>query len=179
MDDFKRVDVTTKTPATGASSTDKKTKPSKKKRRIIPKMSTIIIVVLLFALAGGGYYFYNKYSETKQEVEKLSTVQGQQELSKTQTQELLSELRSIAITPTDSGDPTVATVVDASKLKSSASDDLKEFYKNTQDNDQVVVFQKDQQLTIYIFRPSDKKIVNIGTFKIDPQTQQQPGQTAN
>ncbi len=164
MDDFKRVDVTTNPTPKGGASTDKKTKTTKKKRRFIPKISTIIIVLLLLALAGGGYYFYNKYSETKQEVEKLSTVQGQQELNKTQINQLLGEMRSIIVLPSGE-DPVVATITDVTKLNKN------EFYKDAKNGDRVVVFANAEKA--YIYRPDTKTIVNVGAFKIDKTKQQQ------
>ncbi len=165
MDDFKRVDVTTK-PKVPSPTTEKKVKKPGKKRRL-PKASTIIITVLLFALAGGGYYFYSKYSETKQEVEKLSTVQGQQELNKSQTEQLLSEMRSIIVLPAGE-DPVVATITDINQLKKN------EFYKDAQDGDRVIVFATAKKA--YIYRPSTRTIVNVGAFQLDQQSQKQPSQ---
>lgn len=170
MDDFKRVDVTSNTTKTPSTVSGNKPKTDKKKRKLIPKASTIVIVILLLALAGGGYYFYNKYSETKQEVEKLSTVQGQQELNKSQTEQLLSEMRSIIVLPTGE-DPVVATITDVKQL------DKNEFYKDAQNDDRVIVFAKAQKA--YIYRPSTKTIVNVGAFQLDQQSQKQSTQNSN
>lgn len=164
MDDFKRnVDVTKNPPA---PKPDKQEKPTKKRRKLIPRLSTVIICVLLAVVAGGGYYFYDKYNETKQEVEKLSTIQGQQELSKSQTQKLLEEMRSRIVLP-DGEDPVIATITDINQLKNN------EFYKNAKNDDRVVVFANAKKA--YIYRPSTKTIVNVGAFSVE-STQNQKNQ---
>lgn len=139
----------------------------KKKRQRKPRLLSVLMFLVLVGLAVGSTYLYKKYRDTQAQVQQLSTVQGQQELSKTQTSQLLGEIRSIAIVPTDSGDPTVATIVDAKKLQDSADASVKEFYKNVENNDQIVAFQKDKKITIYIYRASTKQIVNIGAFQVD------------
>lgn len=161
MDDFKRnVDVT-KTPA--SPKPENPVKPVVKKRRLIPKLSTVIICVLLVIVAGGGFYFYTKYDQTKQEVEKLSTVQGQQELSKTQTQQLLEEMRSRIVLP-DGEDPVIATITDINQLKNN------EFYKDAKNDDRVIVYANAKKA--YIYRPSTKTIVNVGAFQLESNKKQ-------
>ena len=156
MDDFKRNIDVTKTPT--SPKPENPEKPTKNKRRLLPKISTIIIIILLAVVAGGGYYFYTKYNETKQEVEKLSTAQGQQELTKTQTQQLLGEMRSRIVLP-EGEDPVVATITDINLLKEN------EFYKDAKNDDRVVVYATAKKA--YIYRPSTKTIVNVGAFQIE------------
>jgi cytoskeletal protein RodZ len=163
MEEFQR-NIHVTTPSGG----EKAQKPVKKKRRKFFRLSTLIIVILLVGLAGGAYYSYTKYNETKKEVEKLSTVQGQQELSKTQTQQLLGEMRNIIVLP-DGEDPVVATITDVELLKG------KEFYKDAQNDDRVVVFANAKKA--YIYRPSTKTIVNVGAFQLDKQSQEKASQT--
>lgn len=156
MDDFKRnIDVTKGPVSPKPESPEKK---DIKRRKLIPRLSTVIICILLVAIAGGAYYFYTKYNETKQEVEKLSTVQGQQELSKTQTQQLLGEMRSRIVLP-EGEDPVIATITDINLLKDN------EFYKDAKNDDRVIVYANAKKA--YIYRPSTKTIVNVGAFQID------------
>lgn len=118
----------------------------------------------MLALAGGVAFLYTKYTETRKEVEKLSTVQGQQELSKTQTHELLGEMRQIIIMPTNE-DPVVATITDINQLKD------KDFYKDANNGDRVVVFANAKKA--YIYSPERKLIVNVGAFQIEEKPQNQ------
>lgn len=156
---------------TEAESSSANTNPNKKsKKHTKNKFLWFLVVVILVALAGGLVFLYTKYSETKKEVEKLSTVQGQQELSKTQTQELLGEMRKIIIMPTNE-DPVVATITDINQLKD------KEFYKDAQNGDRVVVFANAKKA--YIYSPERKLIVNVGAFQLDQKTQNQQPATTN
>ncbi len=137
----------------------------KSKKSVKSKLLWLLILLILLALAGGVAFLYTKYAETRKEVEKLSTVQGQQELSKTQTQELLGEMRQIIIMPTNE-DPVVATITDINQLKD------KDFYKDAKNGDRVVVFANAKKA--YIYSPERKLIVNVGAFQIEekPQNQQ-------
>lgn len=127
----------------------------------------LIVVLLLVALAGIGFLL-KKYNDTRQEVEKLSTVQGQQELNKTQTNQLLGEMRAIIVLPSGE-DPVVATITDISQLKD------KDFYKDAENGDRVVVFTNAKKA--YIYRPSSKTIINVGAFQVDNTAQSNTGQT--
>lgn len=150
------------------SNSDSSNKRSKKS--VKNKLLGFVVFVILLGLAGGTVFLYTKYSETKKEVEKLSTVQGQQELSKTQTQALLGEMRQIIIMP-DNEDPVVATITDINQLKD------KEFYKDAQNGDRVVVFANAKKA--YIYSPERKLIVNVGAFQLDEKAQAQQPATTN
>lgn len=151
------------------ANTDNK-KKDKKKRMRKPKLLTLFLVLVLLALAAGSFFLYKKYNETKKEVEKLSTVQGQQELNKTQVNQLLGEMRAIIVLPKGE-DPVVATITDVSKLNKNA------FYKEAQNGDRVVVFAEAKKA--FIYRPSTKTIINVGSFQLDQQSQKQSTQNKN
>jgi len=143
-------------------------KSKKPKRPVKTKLLFGLIIVLLIAVLAGVGFLLKKYNETQQEVEKLSTVQGQQELNQTQTNQLLGEMRSIIKLP-DGEDPVVATITDISQLKD------KDFYKDAEDGDRVVVFPNAKKA--YIYRPETKTIINVGAFQADNTDQANTGQT--
>lgn len=149
---------------TPASSGKKSGKGSNKQRILI-----ILFVILTIALAAGLGYLYKKYRDTQAMVYKLSTVQGQQELNKTQIEAILSEMRKLIVIPTGE-DPAIATIVDIEQLKSSP------FYKDAQNGDRVVLFNNAKKA--YIYRPESKIIVNYAAFQPEePAQQQQPAST--
>jgi len=131
-----------------------------KKTSLAFKVVMFIVLVLLGASVAGSIFLYNKYTETQQKVEKLSTVQGQQELNKTQVQQLLSKMRTHILLPKDE-DPVVATISDIKLLNSNP------FYADAKNGDNVVVYAKAKKAFIY---SSDKDmIINVGAFEIDNQ----------
>ncbi len=136
------------------------TKRRKSGKSVFVKLLLVLIVLVLVAGLG---FLYKKYRDTQAEVQKLSTVQGQQELSKTQTQQLLGEMKKIILLP-QGEDPVVATITDINQLKD------KEFYKDAQNGDRVVVFASSKKA--YIYRPSSKIVVNVGAFQIEPTENQ-------
>lgn len=147
------MDITSPKPVSKKPESPKKSKRSKK-----GKFAVVIIVVLLIASLAGMFVLYQKYQDTQSEVQKLSTVQGQQELNKTQINQLLGEMRSIIVLP-EGEDPVVATITDISKLENN------DFYKDAKNGDKVVVFAEAKKA--YIYRPDTKTIVNVGAFQID------------
>lgn len=162
MDDIKKPEVATvrtssksmeplKTPGKKIST------KSKRSRSRISKVLFMLLALVLVALAAGSFVLYGKYQATQQQVEKLSTVQGQQELNQTQVNQLLGEMRAIILLPKDE-DPVVATISDMNLLKD------KDFYKDAQNGDRVVVFANAKKA--YIYRPSNKMIINVGAFEV-------------
>lgn len=55
--------------------------------------------------------------------------------------------------------PTVATVTDASKVKD------QQFFKNAQNGDKVLIYQKAQKAILY--RPSENRIIEVGAVNIN------------
>lgn len=149
-------------PAHSPAPAAKKAKKSKLRK---PKLTTVVVLLVLLGLAAGSAYLYMKYDETQQKVEQLSTVQGQEELNKTQTEQLLGEMRQMILLPTDE-DPAVATIIDINQLNSN------EFYKDAQNGDRVIVYSNAKKA--YIYRPESKIIVNVGSFSVEASQQQQP-----
>lgn len=169
MDDFKRPTNTTPHTVQTPAIDEKPAKKSKGPKRSgkMKLLLALIVVLLVLALAGIGFLL-KKYNDTRQEVQKLSTVQGQQELNQTQTNQLLGEMRAIIVLPSGE-DPVVATITDINQLKD------KDFYKDAENGDRVVVFPNAKKA--YIYRPSTKTIINVGAFQVDTNAQADTGQT--
>lgn len=166
MDDFTR--PTTSAPHNAHPVDSPSGKKSKKaKRSTKQKLMMIVGVVVVLLVLGSLGFLLKKYNDTRQEVQKLSTIQGQQELNKTQTNQLLGEMRAIIVLPSGE-DPVVATITDINQLKD------KEFYKDAQNGDRVVVFPNAKKA--YIYRPSTKTIINVGAFQADAAAQTNSGQ---
>lgn len=175
MDDFVKTSTEVrhepakyKVPTKSSGLEDNKSgkKPAKQRRLRKPKLTTVLVLIVLLGLAAGSAYLYTQYEATQEKVEQLSTVQGQEELNKTQTEQLLGEMRQMILLPTDE-DPAVATIIDINQLNSN------EFYKDAQNGDRVIVYSNAKKA--YIYRPDTKMVINVGSFQVD-ETQQKPVQ---
>ena len=102
------------------------------------------LVILLFIVAG---YFYKQYQDVKSDPNTAQT-----EKNKVETQRVLDKLKT-AILVTETEAPTVARVEDPAKLK----DSNKEFYKDIQRSDYLIIFPK----RAIIYRESNDQIINI------------------
>lgn len=152
--------------STSVNTKNKKSKLSslgtlKSKRWIIA-----LIAIALLVLAG---FFYYKYSQARKEVSRLS---NPQEAAKSEAIRLRDEVGQIYQVPDEV--PTVATVVDASKLKNQT------FFANAENGDRVLMFTQAKKAILY--RPSTKKIIEVAPINLGNQTSQnstsnQQGQT--
>lgn len=83
---------------------------------------------------------------------------------------LLAEVGSIFALPTDE-EPTIATVTDPEKLKE------QEFFKSAQNGDVVLIYNSSRKAILY--RPSEKKIIEVGAVNINQVDQQAPTGTSS
>ncbi|KKQ55653.1 MAG: hypothetical protein US75_C0016G0011, partial [Candidatus Woesebacteria bacterium GW2011_GWC1_38_13] len=74
---------------------------------------------------------------------------------------LLSEVGKLIRLPQDEN-PTVATVTDADTLKSQP------FFAEAQNGDKVLIYANSKK--IYLYRPSEKKIIEASIINISPKT---------
>jgi len=121
-------------------------------------LKTLIVLIVVIALVAGGAYFVNNYRKLQRENAKLS---NPTEVAKVANAELLQKVGEVTELPPGET-PTIATVTDASKLKSQS------FFAQTENGDKVLIFT--QAKRAYLYRPSTNKIiqiapVNIGTDK--------------
>ena len=126
-------------------------KPSKSKKNA--KIGVILLVIL--AIIGiGGYMTYNYIQDQNAKIERLS---DPQQAAKEEAAKVKDLVAALADVPADET-PTIATVNDATKLKSQA------FFKNAQNGDKVLIFTKEKKA--YLYRPSTNKIIEVAPINI-------------
>lgn len=122
------------------------------------KVILLVVGVVVLGALGGGAYGYTNYQNLKKENARLS---NPQEAAKAEADRLKAEVASIIEVPANES-PTIATVVDASKLQSQA------FFKNAQNGDRVLMFPQAKKAILY--RPSTKKIIEVAPINIGDGT---------
>ncbi len=125
------------------------------------KRFLIVLVVFLALIAGVGY-FGHKYNQSQKEVKRLS---NPQEAARQEASQLLATVAKL-VDINSKETPTVATVSDASKLKSQP------FFAKAQNGDKVLIFTQDRRAILY--RPSTNKIIEIAPVNIGNNTSQPP-----
>ena len=140
-------------------------------KTILGVLSLLIVTSVFIVLVLTYIKIEDKNLELAQKLSKFSTAKpvsaiatpavgagAQQSLipvDKAQVQEFLDKLQSIALVPLDEA-PTLATIVDISKLREEA------FFKKAEIDDKLFVYQQAQLAILY--RPSVEKIVNMATL---------------
>jgi uncharacterized protein HemX len=139
--------------------------PAEPQKRGVPKLIALITsIVVLIALAVGLVLILKDRNHLKNEVSKLS--QSQQATADEAT-ELNNEVGKLIQLPADEV-PTVATVIDAAKVKSQA------FFASAQNGDKLLLYSKSGKAILY--RPSTKKIIEVAPINLG-NSQPQPGTT--
>lgn len=142
-----------------SESNTKNTKKSKTRSKII----VVLNILLILSLMTGIVFLYIKYAESHAMVSKLSTAEGQQEFNKKELYAILADMRRLVELPSGE-EPSIATMVNVDKVKNI------EFYNNAQNGDRVVEYS-DSKIR-YIYRPSNKTIINVESFVPEPSPQQ-------
>lgn len=137
-----------------------KTKSKKGKGAFVGKLVLLLVFVAL--TAGGTVY------AIQQKPELLGLSKGQ-EIVQAEVDMLLEELGKLINLPSDES-PTVATVSDASKLTEQS------FFKNAQNGDKVVIYTTARKAILY--RPSEKRIVEVGAVNIQQRAAATPNGSA-
>jgi len=114
------------------------------------KKYLIILCVLLLVAISGALAYYFIYYQNKQL--NLAKIEEQQKVLAEESKKYMDELKSVMLIEGDES-PVIAKVSDAEKLKLTNP----EFYKNLQVGDIVYIYS----YRIIVFRPSEKKIINI------------------
>jgi hypothetical protein len=111
-------------------------------------------VVGVAVLGYGGYRIY----VLQNEVQKMkSSPQSAQANAREEAKKLVAEVSKLISVPSDE-DPTVATVEDSEKLKSTP------FFANAQNGDRVLIYSTAKKAIIY--RPGENKIIEVGPISI-------------
>ena len=116
--------------------------------------SRLIFLVLIGSVAALGYFYY----QTRQEVRRLSSIAGFDELAKREVEQVVEALGKLAVLPDE--EPIVATVTDKEALLKQS-----DFYKNAENGDRIIVYPNAK--VAYIYSPAKNKIVNVGPFIVD------------
>lgn len=135
------------------------TTDSSLKKHLLKTFLVTLGAVLLVTLGAGGIY-----AIIKQKPEWLGLNQQKSpEQIQSEVEKLVSEVDKILELPTDET-PTVATVTDIEKVKDQA------FFRLAQQGDKVLVYTRSKKAILY--RPSQKKIMEVGTINMEQQNNQ-------
>lgn len=121
----------------------------------------LIIAVVVLGLSGFTGVMYLKYNQLKKENARLS---NPQDAAKAEGDKLKAEVGNLIELPSNET-PTIATVVDASKLKDQS------FFRNAQNDDRVLMFPESKKAILY--RPSTKKIIEVAPINLGANQQGQ------
>lgn len=136
----------------------------RKTRFVRIKKSYLAIFALVLVIGIGGAFGYRAYDNQRKEIARLS---NPQESAKAETDRIKSEVSRLIELPADE-DPTIATVVDSTKLNTQA------FFAKAQNGDRVVMYAKAKKAVLY--RPSSQKIIEVAPINIgDSATPEQSG----
>jgi hypothetical protein len=80
-----------------------------------------------------------------------------------ETQSVIEDLSRIIVLPTDE-EPTIATVTNLDTIQDQP------FFRNAQIGDKVIIYSRSQKAILY--RPSEKKLIEVAPFTSDPITGQ-------
>ena len=114
-----------------------------------------LIGIVVVSLVGFGVV---RFLALQKEVQKLkASPQAAQEAAKEDVKQLIEKIGKLIVVPKDET-PTVATVTDAEKLKSSP------FFTNAQKGDRVLIYTTAKKAILY--RPVENKIIEVGPISI-------------
>ncbi len=119
----------------------------------------VLALVLVGAGAGGAAYLI----KAKPEILGLSKGQA---AAQAEVDSLVAEVSKLIALPSDEK-PTVATITDIEKLKDQA------FFKSAANNDRVLIYTNAKKAILY--RPSEKRIIDVGAVNINQQSGQAAG----
>ncbi len=142
------------------SSADVTAKKLRVKSRRINRLYKVVILLVLLLLAAGAVG-YKLFDNSRKESARLRAENAQlanpEESAKLETERVKASVAQLIDVPEDE-DPTIASVVDASKLSNQA------FFKNAQNGDKVLMYSKAKKAILY--RPSSNKIIEVAPINI-------------
>lgn len=121
--------------------------------RQLTRMQAFLMLLVVALAAAGGYFAY-KYNEANKDVTRLA---NPQEAAKEEVTRLTNAVGQLIDIPKGET-PTLATVSDASKLKSQA------FFTKAENGDKVLIFTKAKRAILY--RPSTDKIIEVAPVNL-------------
>jgi len=127
-----------------------------KKRFSVPSKKVIALFAFIVVAIISTIFFIKKNPQ-------VLGLSDNKDTSQVELDNLLKEVGKLMTLPTDEK-PTIATVSDAEKVKSQS------FFKLAQNGDKVLIFANSKKAILY--RPSEKKIVEVGTVNLNQQSSQ-------
>lgn len=124
-----------------------------------PKHLLLVATILVVVAVGIAGYFYYQYQQSQ------SLLQNPSLAAQIQTQQLVTMVGKLIQLPVNET-PTIATVSDASKLKSQA------FFQNAKNGDKVLIYTGAKEAILY--RPSANKIIAVAPVNLGSQTTPAP-----
>lgn len=116
------------------------------------KKSIFVILSILFILfitaTAGAAYFFEKYSALRE---------NPQQIAEEEAQKVVAKIGELIILP-EGETPTVATVIDAERLKDQP------FFARAQNGDRVVIYTNAQKVILY--RPAEHKLIEVAPLNI-------------
>lgn len=134
--------------------TDELSDARRSKYKVKVKKLYFALGFLFVLLAAGGYLGYSKYDKLQDENKKLS---DPQEAARQETQKIKERVAKLIDVPQNE-DPTIASVVDSSKLKNQA------FFAKAENGDKVLMYSQAKKAILY--RPSTDKIIEVAPINI-------------
>lgn len=118
-----------------------------------------VAVLLLVGASGSTYYFYRQWQQSKWLLENPEAA------AQTEIGALVAKISKLMVLPEDE-QPTVASVLDAEKLKDQA------FFAKAVNGDKVIIYTKAMKAILY--RQSENKIIEVAPINISqPEAQSQ------
>lgn len=115
--------------------------------------SPLTVVAIVFLVLVGGGLGYQKYASLEAENQRLSKPEAAAE---DEASRIKSEVAQLIELPNET--PTIATVVDAEKLRTQP------FFASAQNGDRVLLFAQAKKAILY--RPSTKKLVEVAPINL-------------
>ncbi|MDH5533048.1 MAG: hypothetical protein OEX81_01315 [Candidatus Pacebacteria bacterium] len=131
----------------------------KKSGGIITKVLILLLLVGLTGSLAWGYQSNKKYEEAKEQINLLSSIEGQQEVAKQEIRATVKKIGKLMTLP-QGEEPVMATVINAKSLATQ-----QDFYKDATDGDKVIVYQKANKAILY--NPTKNIVVNVDAFLIN------------
>jgi len=142
--------------------TDESEGIQKKGGGLVSAIFRLIPYILIIALGAAGGIF-----TAQQKPEWFGLSKGAQAVQ-AEVDSLVAQVGKLISLPTDEK-PTVATVIDASKVKDQS------FFANAKNDDKVLIYQKAAKAILY--RPSENRIIEVGALNINSQAISSPSPT--
>ncbi len=127
------------------------------KLRFKKLLFALFIVIVVSAVIASVAYLYLQYQKAQTEITSLKSIGSSSNLTPEQAKGIIDRVGKLVDLPTGE-EPTVAVIKDASKLKSQA------FFKNAQNGDIILIYQKAQKA--YLYSIKQNKLLDVAPVSL-------------